>query len=264
MLRASLSAVCILLSQLAAAEQAPRIALIIDDLGYNLTQGRRAIDLPGAVTCAILPGAPHTQTLARHAFESGKEIMLHLPMHGVQGSRPEPDSLSAQMAEEAFRAVLRGHLAALPRAAGVNNHMGSSVTPLPEQMNWLMEELAGRSLYFVDSRTTHLTVGADAARLHRVSFTQRDVFLDNEKDTAAIEKAFAQLLRKAKKRNHAVGIAHAHPVTLAALEQLLPKLAEEGIVLEPVSKLLPREGPAENLTAQNQDSAVTTSAQGAP
>lgn len=263
-LRASLTAVCILLAQPAAAE-APRIALIIDDLGYNLTHGRRAVDLPGAVTCAILPGTPHSQTLARHALDSGKEIMLHLPMHGVQGSPAEPHSLSGQMAEDAFRAVLRGHLAALPDAAGVNNHMGSSVTPLPEQMNWLMEELAGRSLYFVDSRTTHLTVSADAARLHRVPFTQRDVFLDNVKDPAAIETAFAQLLRKARKRGHAVGIAHAHPVTLAALEQLLPKLAEQGIVLQPVSKLLPdRERPAENLTAQNQPPAASSPTQGAP
>jgi hypothetical protein len=41
----------------------------------------------------------------------------------------------------------------------------------------------------------------------------------------------------------------------------LPTLAEEGIVLEPVSKLLPRkEVPVENLTAQNQD-IVTTSTQ---
>jgi hypothetical protein len=237
------------------------IALIIDDLGYSLRQGRRTIALPGAVTCAILPGAPHAQQLARQARDAGKEIMLHLPMHGPIGVKKaiEPDSLSPEMAEADFREILRRQLAAMPEAAGVNNHMGSSVTPLPEQMNWLMDELAERSLYFVDSRTTHLTVSAKAAHAHNVAFTERDVFLDNDPDPAAIEKAFRQLIRKAKKRGQAIGIAHARRSTLVVLEQLLPKLAAEGIILEPVSKLLPQKTvPVENLTAQNQD-IVTTS-----
>jgi uncharacterized protein len=233
------------------------IALIIDDLGYSLRQGQRAIDLPGAVTCSILPGAPHAQQLAQQAKDAGKEIMLHLPMQGSV-HKIEPDSLSGEMPEADFREILRRHLAAMPEAVGVNNHMGSSVTPLPEQMNWLMDELAQRALYFVDSRTTHLTVSGDAARSHNVAFTERDVFLDNDQDPAAIEKAFRQLIRKAKKRGQAIGIAHARRSTLVVLEQLLPKLAEEGIILEPVSKLLSqKEVPVENLTAQNQDLVTT-------
>ncbi len=238
-----------------------RIALIIDDLGYSLRQGQRSIDLPGAVTCSILPGAPHTQELVQQAKDAGKEIMLHLPMQGPIGVKLaiEPDSLSPEMTEADFREILRRQLAAMPAAVGVNNHMGSSVTPLPEQMNWLMDELAAHSLYFVDSRTTHLTVTAEAAHTHNVAFTERDVFLDNDEDPAAIEKAFQQLIRKAKKRGQAIGIAHARRSTLAMLEQLLPRLAAEGIILEPVSKLLPQKAvPVENLTAQNQG-IVTTS-----
>ncbi|HEX5057197.1 MAG TPA: divergent polysaccharide deacetylase family protein [Gammaproteobacteria bacterium] len=235
----------------------PSVAIIIDDLGYSLRQGRRAIGLPGAVTCSILPGTPHAHILAQQATEAGKEIMLHLPMQGIDTSHIETDSLSPDMTEPVFRDVLRRQLAAIPEAAGVNNHMGSTLTPLPEQMNWLMDELSQHALYFVDSRTTALTVGAAAAQQHHVPFTQRDVFLDNDKDPAAIEQAFNKLLRKARKHGHAVGIAHAHPVTLAALELLLPKLAEQGIVLEPVSKLLPRQ-EVPNLTAQNQGAAATS------
>jgi len=281
-LRASLPTVCILLSQLAAAAvpeaaqpvapapasvagSAPSIAIIIDDLGYSLRQGRRAIGLAGAVTYSILPGTPHAHILAQQAKAAGKEIMLHLPMQGTDPGHIEADSLSPDMTEPVFRDVLRRQLAAVPEAVGVNNHMGSILTPLPDRMDWLMDELSHHALYFVDSRTTALTVGAAAAHQHHVPFTQRDVFLDNDKDPAAIEKAFDKLIRKAQKHGHAVGIAHAHPVTLTVLEQLLPKLAEQGILLEPVSKLLPQKSapPVENLTAQNQD-AVTASPQSAP
>ena len=34
------------------------VAIIIDDLGYELDAGRRAIALPGPLTYAVLPGTP--------------------------------------------------------------------------------------------------------------------------------------------------------------------------------------------------------------
>ena len=42
----------------------PRVAIIIDDLGYQLEAGRRAIELPGPVAFAVLPGAPRATVLA--------------------------------------------------------------------------------------------------------------------------------------------------------------------------------------------------------
>ena len=48
----------------ACAGSAPRIAIIIDDLGYQLDAGHRAIALPGPVVCAILPGTPRADVLA--------------------------------------------------------------------------------------------------------------------------------------------------------------------------------------------------------
>ncbi|MGB5719555.1 MAG: divergent polysaccharide deacetylase family protein, partial [Woeseiaceae bacterium] len=35
-----------------------RVAIIIDDLGYQLAAGRRAIALPGPIAFAVLPGTP--------------------------------------------------------------------------------------------------------------------------------------------------------------------------------------------------------------
>ena len=39
---------------------APMVSIVIDDLGDNRDEGLAAVDLPGAVACAFLPGSPHT------------------------------------------------------------------------------------------------------------------------------------------------------------------------------------------------------------
>ena len=52
------------------------LAIVIDDIGYNKTLGARAINLPGQVTIAVLPFAPHTQVLLKHAVTSGKDVIV--------------------------------------------------------------------------------------------------------------------------------------------------------------------------------------------
>ena len=73
-------ALLILLASGSAATSPPRIAIIIDDLGYRLDAGRRAIELPGPISFSFLPGSPRARALAIQAFESGKEVLLHLPL----------------------------------------------------------------------------------------------------------------------------------------------------------------------------------------
>ena len=68
------------LVQQVSAEPIARIAIIIDDLGYQLEAGRRAIELPGPVAYAILPGTPSGRALAETAHRNGKEVLLHLPL----------------------------------------------------------------------------------------------------------------------------------------------------------------------------------------
>ena len=51
-----IAAVATLLTAQGSAEPPPRIASIIDDRGYQLEAGRRAMQLPGPITFAVLPG----------------------------------------------------------------------------------------------------------------------------------------------------------------------------------------------------------------
>lgn len=212
------------------------VSIIIDDLGYSLERGRQAIEIRAALTYSILPQTPYSQSLAELAHLHKKEVLLHLPMEGSRLGANEPDSLNDRMPESVFRNTVQNQLLSVPHVVGVNNHMGSLLTPHPLQMNWLMEELAGHSLFFVDSRTTAATVASLAAQHNKVPFLQRDVFLDNAKDAASIREAFHRFIRLAKERNGAVAIAHPFPETLSVLAELLPELTVHQLRLVYVSE----------------------------
>jgi polysaccharide deacetylase 2 family uncharacterized protein YibQ len=219
----------------------PAIALIIDDMGNQHRQGLRVIALPGPVACAFLPYRPFTDTLARQAHTSHKEVMLHLPMQAVgdeQGAHQE-GMLTLDMTREQFLAEFRHAIGAVPYVSGLNNHMGSLLTRHPGSMAWLMQAIGGRGdLFFVDSRTTAATVAEQLATEHGIPNMARKVFLDNVADIGAVRARFRQLLADARRDGTALGIGHPKPATLQVLEEELARLDEQGIQLLPVASLI--------------------------
>lgn len=237
-----LALVCLLTIASAAAAQAPAVALIIDDMGYDLLQGRRALALPGALTYAFIPRTPHTPALSREAYARGKEIMVHLPMESEDGKPLGPQGLTTRMSQQQLRRAAIEGLAGVPHAVGVNNHMGSLLTRQHDAMTWLMAALAQQGrYYFVDSRTDVRTVAERVAGEHGLPATRRDVFLDNEQDEAYIAGQLAELVALAHAQGNAVGIAHPYPQTLAVLRRELPRLAAQGVGLLPVSRIIERQ-----------------------
>lgn len=217
----------------------PHIALIIDDIGDNLRLGMRAVRLPGNVTCAFLPHTAYARQLAVSAHKRSKEVMLHLPMEAEEGKAPGPGALTLDMTRAEFIHTVESDLEAIPYATGINNHMGSLMTQHPGDMLWLMQEINRRgNLFFVDSRTTELTVAQQVAQETGVPNLRRDVFLDDDQHPAAIAAQFSRLLALAKRRGSAVAIGHPHPATLRFLEEQLPRLSDAGIELVSVSDLI--------------------------
>lgn len=215
-----------------------RIAIIIDDLGYHLGRGQRAIDLPADVTLSILPYAPNSKALAISAHGIGKEVMLHTPMSNTAGKKLDAGALTDSMNREQLVDTLRKNIAAIPYVSGVNNHMGSLLTQQADPMHWLMSELIEQKLFFIDSRTSANSLAFEIARDYALPSLKRDVFLDHQRDLAFIEGQFDQLLRIAHKRGWALAIGHPYPETLALLERRLPQLAQEGVEVVNVSSLL--------------------------
>jgi polysaccharide deacetylase 2 family uncharacterized protein YibQ len=225
------------------ADTRPRIAIIIDDLGYQLAAGRRAVALPGPVAFAVLPETPHGRILAVLANDAGKEVLLHLPLEAANHEGPaEPGGITLDMTRGTFRTAFAQAMATVPFAVGVSSHRGSLLTRHPGHMAWLMDEIRTREdLFFIDSYTTHESVALQVAREEGVSATRRDVFLDHEQTVEAVTREFERLKKKARKQGHAVAIGHPFPETLEVLEQQLPLLEAQGFELVTISELIRNE-----------------------
>lgn len=237
--RAFFVAALLTLGAVASAE-APRVAIIIDDLGYHHANGKRAIGLPGQVTYSFLPGAPRARSLAEQAHARGRDVLLHLPLQAAagQGGR-EPSEIHIDMSRERLGDVLGQALDSVPHAIGINSHRGSLLTRHPGHMQWLMEEISTYgSLFFIDSFTHHDSVALQVAEETGVPAMRRNVFLDPDPSPETVAREFERMKRLARQRGQVIAIGHPYPATLELLERELPRLAEEGIELVSVSDLL--------------------------
>ena len=210
----------------------PRLAIILDDLGYDRAAADALLALPFPLTVSVLPHHALSAEVAEEAYRRGDEVMLHLPMESLaDGARPEDVELRVGMTAWQVEAALGAMLDTVPHAAGVNNHQGSRATADPALMDELMTALRERGLFFIDSRTTAATVAYDAAERSRVPAASRKVFLD---DTPTREAVLAQLelaSRDALRDGTAIAIGHPHPATIAALTEGVPRIEARGIRL---------------------------------
>ena len=219
--------------------ESPRIAIIIDDLGDRLNDGRRVIDLPGQLTIGIIPFTPYAKRLANYAIQMDKEILLHLPMEAIEQRHLGKAGLHSGMSQEEFYKSLHESLSYIKNISGVNNHMGSRLTQNRQMMNWLMQGISQHGgLYFVDSRTIDTSYARDAAIDNGLNNATRDVFLDHNRDPYHMNKQWKYLIKRANQKGSAVAIAHPYPETIQFLRQVLSELEQENIKLVSVSELI--------------------------
>jgi len=175
------------------------------------------------------------------AGQSGKDIILHMPMEAIEENNNRflgPGALRHDMNEAQFISMLVYNLRSVPNIIGVNNHMGSLISADQERMGWLMAYLDVRNIFYLDSMTTGQSVAAKAAREENVPYLRRDVFLDNSTRPEDIDKQFDELIAIAKRKGNAIAIGHPHPQTIHALAARLEKLDEYGVRLVGVREMM--------------------------
>lgn len=235
----------------AAEALAPRMVLILDDLGANAAQGEAALALTGPVTYAVLPFTPDATdfSLNANAAES-KEVILHAPMANLANLPLGPGGLYSHQSETEFKQTLNRNLDSLPMVQGLNNHMGSLLTQHEQAMHWVMDVAGERDLFYIDSRTTAETKAADIARQTNIPVLERHVFLDHQVELEAIEKQFLRAIDLAIETGGVVVIGHPYPETLEYLKKGLPLLDELGIQRVTASAFLKQEADLKKLNHQ--------------
>ena len=202
------------------ANTRPRIAIIIDDMGYHQQLGRQFLQLDLNLTYSFLPDAPYTRELAATAFETGREILVHLPMEPKDATKnPGANALLVQDTPERLRQKTAKMLNAVPHAVGANNHMGSRFTEDAEVMQVVIDTLKTRSFFFIDSFTTAGSRGLITAQQQGVPTAPRHVFLDTVREPQQICRQIELLIAGAKKRGWAIGIGHPNGATFDALSR---------------------------------------------
>ena len=217
----------------------PKIALIIDDIGYSLHSARRFLNLDAPMTFSILPGLDNTHYLANEIHTLGHEIMLHQPMEPYNADiDPGPGALYVGDETSRIFQVLKRNISDVPFAIGVNNHMGSKFTSCRNEMKHALEVIKEKDLFFVDSVTTSRSCAYETAKNLGVTTAFRNTFLDTQPDETAILSQLNRLKRHALKYGRAIGIGHPYPQTARALEQFCEGLSADAISLVPISEIL--------------------------
>lgn len=221
-----------------AAAPKGKIAIVIDDWGYNL-HNLGVLDLIGQpLTLSILPNLNYSREVAEEAHRKGFEIILHLPMEPHEKFRLEKNTIMVSMDETKIKGILDTDLESIRYAKGVSNHMGSGATEDVKTMTILLKELKKRHIYFLDSLVSSKSVVSDLAKKAGVRVFKRDVFLDNKEDYAYIKGQIYQLKAKARHYGKAVGIGHDRKLTLQVLKDMMPEMVKEGYKFVFVSELI--------------------------
>jgi len=215
-----------------------RLAILLDDAGQRMDLVPRAARLPSQVAIAVLPFLPYSAETAHEMYESGHQVWLHLPMEAEGDADPGPGALRVDMTDDELRDTVFMAVNNVPHVVGVNNHMGSKATANLRTMTWVMQELAAMNLAFIDSRTTVDTVAEEAARAQGVKTGRRHVFLDNERDPAAIRRQLDEAVERARVEGEIIAIGHLNDVTVGVLSNELPRLAARGADLVAPTELL--------------------------
>lgn len=216
-----------------------KIAIVIDDVGMNIKQSKTAINLPSAVTLAMLPYATNVRELSEKAKSKGHELIIHTPMEAMNDDVSLGSlALRSDMGKAAFKKEFNKIANSFDGYVGINNHMGSRLTQDDKAMNMLMSELNKRGLFFLDSKTIATSVAADVAGQHNIPHATRDVFLDHEETPEFVLAALKKTEAVARDHGAAIAIGHPKQVTMTALKKWIPTLERRGFELVPLSALV--------------------------
>jgi len=226
------------------SDDAPRIAIMITDIGLSTKNSTAAIDnLPGEIDLAFSPYGRNLQSWMDKARMKGHEGFLMIPTEPLNypDNDPGPHTLIADFSERDNLIRLDWILSQVAGYVGVVNHMGSKFTASEEALEPIITDLNSRGLMLVDSRSTRFSMAARIARRMGMPRAMNDRFIDNVTSSDEIRRQLGELEKTANTFGAALGLARATPLTINEIADWTITLEQKGIELVPVSALANRQ-----------------------
>lgn len=217
-----------------------KIAIVIDDCGYDLASVHTLLDTGLPFSYAILPFKPYSSDVLELVKSRGRVPMLHLPMEPMNAAAMSEgaNTVRTNLSAADKLALTRRAVNSLPGIIGVNNHQGSKATSDTATMKVVLGELRSQGLFFVDSRTTAASVACDMAQKLGVATARNDIFLDNSSNVADIRAQIYKALALAQKNGSVIAICHARTNTAKCWKLYAEEFKKTGITFVPVTELL--------------------------
>lgn len=223
-----------------SAKHKGKLAVVVDDCGYNNEALKELLDTGLPFSYAIIPFRDGSSEALRMIRSAGKTAMLHMAMEPIDRSQMSEGkkTITVEMDDREEKALLEEALDSLPGVKGVNNHQGSRATGDQQTMNVLMQVLKSRGLFFIDSRTNSRSVAYKTARSYGVPANTNELFLDNEASVDAIYARIKEAMDRADRDGSIVVICHSRPATARAWSLYLEDIKKTGIQIVPVADVL--------------------------
>ncbi|MFN4023232.1 MAG: divergent polysaccharide deacetylase family protein [Hyphomonas sp.] len=224
-------------------EGRPMVALVIGGLGINTTQTRLAIDaLPAEVTLSFAPDARQLDYWVRTARADGHEVLIEVPMEAFEYGRMRmhPDTLIAGADKPANLARLNKVLGRASGYFGVINYQGAKFGADTASLEPVLRSLSERGLAFIDDGSVQRAAFGEVAAETGLRFARAAGPIDTRQTPQDIAAELMELETLALRDGAAFGAGFAFPVTIEAASVWIETLDEKGLILAPVSALVPQ------------------------
>jgi len=215
-----------------------KLAIVIDDFGFNRQGTTDILSINRPLTAAVLPFRPHSAKDAKLAAKAGLEVILHQPLEPMNpDTNPGAGAINTTMDQSEIEKTLVKNLDSLNNISGANHHMGSKASANKRVMEQIINLLKERNMFYVDSSTSRESVGAELASQEQVPTAENYLFIDNVDQQQEIEKMIMRLAKIALEKEELLIIGHVKENTAQAIKESIPQLEELGIKLVYASQL---------------------------
>ncbi len=221
-------------------DKLPMVAIVLDDVGLNdATTANLIQDMPAAVNLAFTPYAQDLDVWLARARAKGHEVLMGVPMEPrtYPQNDPGPKALMKDYSDQQNMDALKWAMGRGTGYVGMVTMQGDAFTETAWRIDPVMQAINRRGLLFVDATTSKgQQVTALRAQALQLPYAAA-IRLDDSLAQPHIRSSLESLNRIAKKEGAAVGIANSYPVVLTLLQEWLPTLARQEILLVPISAI---------------------------